>query len=532
MKPIYLISILFLLMSAGSAQLEPDKERFDVVLHPGDLEEKVLKVTNIGDATIFKISKTQMSGTAKDYIFLDMLTDMPEDKPLLPQDKAEIKIYFVLPPETPPGSYTGFLYLLDSAPPSLPIRIDFEITVIAQESYGIGMTIDDAKSAELSANAEDIAQFDLAIKNLGAFRDVASIDVMQVPEGWKVQMLDGEKNVDLPYDLSLDPGTTHTIQLQIETTRPGRKENMTIIATSLGNQSKNSSAVATVDFAVAVRGYDVDIAVPDYMIVNKTYDGSFSIMLDVKETVMVGVATPPDLMVIPLAQTVDVSPKNPGVANFTMLASKSGNYPVVFRLMDSQGIPMPDEVASVNVIPAEGMVVLTGDDFIYSTVASVSFMENGTANFDVITTPSDKIRDEDLEKLQRYSSVIILGNKSIVPDEAERLLDGSQIKRIGTGSLYDECWQYISEVYINGTSNVVLSGPKSADIFQAYQLAKVSGVPIVICQGNVTDSTRAAIKEMTKRNTSLTGALYMSDIDAKYTQPLLDAGIKTEKVNA
>jgi hypothetical protein len=532
MKPIYLIVILFLLMSASSAQLEPDKERFDVVLHPGDLEERVLKVTNVGDATIFKISKTEMSGTAKDYIFLDMLTDMSEDKPLLPQDKAEIKIYFVLPPETPPGIYTGFLYLLDSAPPSLPIRIDFEINVIAQESYGVGMTIDDAKSAELSANSEDTAQFDLAVKNLGAFRDVASIDVMQVPEGWNIELIDAEETVDLPYDLSLDPGTTHTVQLQIETTRPGRKDNMTIMATSLGNESKNSSVKAIVDFAAAVRGYEVDISIPDYMVVNKTYDGSFRIMLDVKETVMVGIVTPPELMVIPLAQTVDVSPKNPGVANFTMLASKSGSYPVIFRLMDSQGIPMPDEVTQANVIPAEGTVVLTGDDFVYSTIASVSFMGNGTAGFDVITTPSAKIRDEDLEKLQRYSEIIILGNKSIVPEEAENLLDGSQIKRIGTGSLYEECWQYIQEVYINGTSEVVLSGPKSADIFQAYQFARMSGLPIVICQGNVTESARAAIKEMTKRNTSLTGALYVGAIDAKYTQPLLDAGIKTEKVNA
>ena len=143
MRQIYPIVILFLLIAASSAQLAADKERFDVVLHSGDLEERTLKVTNIGDATIFKISKTEMSGTARDYIFLDM----PQEKPLMPQDKAEIKIYFALPPETRPGSYTGFIYLLDSAPPSLPMRIDFDLTVIGQESYGIGMTIDDAKSA-------------------------------------------------------------------------------------------------------------------------------------------------------------------------------------------------------------------------------------------------------------------------------------------------------------------------------------------------------------------------------------------------
>ena len=114
----------------------------------------------------------------------------------------------------------------------------------------------------------------------------------------------------------------------------------------------------------------------------------------------------------------------------------------------------------------------------------------------------------------------------------EKLLDGAQIKRIGTGNLYDECWQYIREVYVNGTADVVLSGPKSADIFRAYQLAKVSGMPIVVCQGDVTENAKEAIKEMTNCNVSLTSALYVGDIDTKYIKPLTDAGIKTEKVNA
>jgi len=87
MRLIYPTVILFLLIAASSAQLQPDKERFDVVLHPGDLEERTLKVTNTGDAVIFKISNTQVSGSARDYIFLDM----PEGKPLMPQDEARDK---------------------------------------------------------------------------------------------------------------------------------------------------------------------------------------------------------------------------------------------------------------------------------------------------------------------------------------------------------------------------------------------------------------------------------------------------------
>jgi len=208
MRLIYPIVVMFLLAAVSSAQLSPDKDRFDVVLHPGDLVERTLKLTNTGDSTIHEISKTEMSGTAKGYIFLYM----PEEEPLAPGDEAEIKIFFVLPPETEPGTYTGFLYLLDSAPPSLPIRIEFDLTAIAQESYGISMTINDAKSAEISAGAEDIAEFDLAINNLGAFRDVASIDCELLPEGWSASLMDGEETLEFPYDLALDPSATHTFE--------------------------------------------------------------------------------------------------------------------------------------------------------------------------------------------------------------------------------------------------------------------------------------------------------------------------------
>jgi hypothetical protein len=526
MRQIYLIVILFLLIAASSAQLAANKERFDVVLHPGDLEERTLKVANIGDATISKISKTQISGTARDYVFLDM----PEEKPLKPQDKAEIKIYFALPPETRPGTYTGFIYLLESAPPSLPMRIDFELTVIGQESYGIGMTIDDARSAVLSANAEDIAQFDLAVKNLGAFRDVASIDAGPLPDGWSVSLMDGEKTLDLPYDVPLDPSTTHTMKLQVQTSKPGKKGNLSIVATSLGNQSKNSSVEAVVDFAVAVRGYNVEIKVPEKIVTNKTYKGSFNIMLDVKEKIMVGIVTPPDLMVIPLAQTVEVAPKSPGVANFTLLASASGDYPLVFQLMDSHGIPMPEEIAYIKAVLPEGMAVLTGDDFLYSTIASASSLGNGTANFDIITVPPGKISEKDQEKLQDYSTIVILGNQSIISKDTEKALEGVEIKRIDGSSLYEECWLFAAETWRNGTAEVVLSGPRPADIFRAYQAAEMAGTPIVVCEGNVTENANAAIAEMTKRNVALSRVLLVGEIGEEYTKPLQDAGVKIEEV--
>ena len=521
MRPKYLIVILFLLTAAGAAQLAPDKERFDVVLHPGDLEERTLTLTNTGDAPIYEISKTEISGSAADFIFLTM----PDEMPLMPQDQAEIKIYFILTPEARPGSYSGYIYLLDSAPPSLPVRIDFDLLVISQESYGVSMTIDDAKSATISANAQDIAQFELAVKNLGSFRDVASIDSGPLPEGWSLLLLDGDRELGLPYDMPLDPGITHKLKLQVTTDNPGKKSNVTITATSLGNKSRNSSVEVEVDFAMEVRGYKVDISVPERMVANKTYDGSFKIMLDVEEKVMVAISTPSELMVMPLAQVVDVSPKSPGTANFTMLASQSGNYPIVFRLMDSNGIPMPEEMTYVDVVNPQGLAVLSGDDLLYSTVASGAIMGNGTIADAIVTVPPGKLSGKDLEVLRYYSSILILGNGSIISPEAEKDLQASEVRRIQSGSIFEDCWLFASMIWPNGTSGVVLSGSLPADIFRAYQVASMTGLSIVVCEGNVTAGARDAIQEMTGRNISLSEAITVGNIGENYVRPLIDAGI-------
>ncbi|MDD1734756.1 MAG: hypothetical protein LUP01_03885, partial [Methanothrix sp.] len=285
-----------------------------------------------------------------------------------------------------------------------------------------------------------------------------------------------------------------------------------------------------VEFAAAVRGYDVDIKVPDRILTNKTYKGSFTIVLDVTERVMVGIATPPELMVIPLAQVVEVSPEMPGVANFTMLASASGEYPITFQLMDSHGIPMPEEMTSIEAILPEGLAVLTGDDFLYSTIASLSSFGNETVDHDIITVPPGKLGEKDLEKLQEYSRIVILGNQSIVSEDAEKALKGATIKRIGSGRLYEECWLYAAEIWQNGTAEVVLSGSEPADLFRAYQAARISGLPIVVCAGGVTENSGAAIKEMAKRNVSLSRALIVSEIGEEYTKQLHDAGVVTEEV--
>lgn len=524
MRLICAVAALILLTGLGFAQLSPDKERFDVVLHPGEVEEKTLKVTNVGDATIFEISGTQMSGDAKDFIFLSM----PESKPLKPQDEADIKIYFAVPPETKPGTYTGYIYLLDSTPPSMPLRIEFNIVIIGKESYGISMTIDDAKSGSITAKAEDTAQFELAVKNLGTFRDVASINSTPLPDGWTVVLIDGEKEASLPYDVSLDPGVTHLMKMNIQTSAPGKKGEMMLTATSLGNRTKNSTVSANVEFGMAVRGYNVDIGVPDLMATNKTYKGSFKIMLDVKERVMIGVVTPPQLMVIPLTQIVDVAPQEPGMANFTMLASQPGEYPIIFKLVDSNGIPMPEEITTVNVVPPEGVAVLTGDDLLYSTVATACIPNNDTQV--VVTVPPGRLSDKDRELLQGFARIIVLGNQSIVSQDAERSLQGVEIKRIQGQNLCEESWLFASEISKNGTAEVVLSGNEPVDIFEAYQLAKSEGVPLIICSGNVTEAAVSVIRDMTKRSIGLSKAKILGDIGEENARALQDAGVSMEEV--
>ena len=334
--------------------------------------------------------------------------------------------------------------------------------------------------------------------------------------------------LSLPYDLPLDPGATHDMKLQIETFKPGKKGNLMVTATSLGNRSENSSIEANVEFGMAVRGYNTDIEIPEKIVANKSYDGSFSLMLDVKENVMVSIASPPELMVIPLEQMVEVTPKDPGVANFTLLGSLSGEYPLLFKLTDSHGIPMPEETTSIKVVTPQGMAVLTGEDFLYSTVASLSIPGNRTP--DIITMPPGKTSKEYQERLQEYSMVLILGNQSIVSDDVEKVLDGIEVKRIDGDSLFEECWLFAKEIWQNGTTEVVLTSSRPADIFRAYQVAKMDGMPMVVCEGGVTEAANGAIKEMTKRNTTLSKALTVGKIGVEYTKALQDAGVSIEEV--
>ncbi|MDM7912447.1 MAG: hypothetical protein QUS09_05055, partial [Methanotrichaceae archaeon] len=129
--------------------------------------------------------------------------------------------------------------------------------------YGLSLTINDAKSASTFAKADEPATFDLSIRNLGRFRDVASIDTSSMPDGWTVSLLDGEDEYSLPYELPLNPGISHPMVLQIQPSVPGDEGELTITATSLGNKSKNDTVKASAKFGLEIRAYNVKIDLPE-----------------------------------------------------------------------------------------------------------------------------------------------------------------------------------------------------------------------------------------------------------------------------
>jgi hypothetical protein len=525
MRLIWFITIILFFTVAAEAQLAPDKNRFDIVLHPGEVEQKTLILKNVGDSPIYKIMNTPIGGSAKDFVVLEM----PEFEMLPPQEEKKVKLFFVIPPEAQTGDYKGFLYLLDAAPPSMPALVELNISVVDRESYGLSMTINEAKSASTFAESDDVAEFDIIVKNLGRFRDVASIDALNFPETWSISLLDGEKDVSLPYDLPLEPNMSHLLKLQIETSDPGKKGQMTMIANSLGNKSMNSSIRAEVEFSKGVRAYDVKIDVPPRIAVNRTYQGAFTIALDVSESIRIGIITPPHLMVIPLAQVADVTPDNPGVANFTMLANRQGDYVMIFKLIDSNGVPMPDEVTTVKVVEPQGIAILTSHDFIYNAVASLANQNNRSIPSFYLT--EGRLNGKDKQSLLAFSKLMILGNQSVVSDEIEKSLQNIDIKRIDGNNLCELTWRFVGEIWQNGTNEVVLSSPGQTEIFRSYQEARLNNLPLVICDSTMTNSTLNLLDDLRKRKNKISKVRVAGDIGERNLKALADMGISIEEVS-
>ena len=230
-----------------------------------------------------------------------------------------------------------------------------------------------------------------------------------------------------------------------------------------------------------------------------------------------------------MVQAVMVTPDEAGVANFTMMATMPGRYPVLFKLIDSNGIPMPDELAVVTASEPNGTVVLTSDGIRYNTIASLGTVDNSSLPF--MAAAGGTLSQKDREGLQAYARVIILGNESIVPMDTERYLAQSvNVTRIDGNSLFDTSLMYISAIATNGTSSIVFAGPKDADFFKAYRESKIRNLPLVICDSGMNDGTKLILRSLTARDIRFIHAVVVGKVGEDIIKSLEEMGISIEKV--
>lgn len=521
MNPIYPLLIISLLIGAASAQLQPDRERFDIEIHPGEVEYKSIDLTNVGDDPITAVTISAVGGSGKDLIQVEV----PEMDELEPGDDVTLDVYLVVPKETEPGDYTGFFYIFDDAQPSVPIVIDFSIAVTEAESYGVSLTIDDAHFTSGSAGPDESVDFELQIKNTGKFRDVIYLDVPAVPEGWDLTFEDGDDEVFLPYEVPLSPGSSKTLDLTIDTSEEAVSSSMEITASSLGNQSKNSTVAAYVDVGVAVRGYDVYIDLPSKMVVNRSYTGTITILLEKDERIKVDMISDPELLTVPSTLYVPITANNPVTTNFTVMASAPGDYVLLVNMMDSEGIPLPPELVIVRAVEPSGLSIVTGSDVRYTAMASLIPVD-GFA-IPVTSISGGVLGTEEREKLLSYAAVLILGNESVVPIEVEEDLSRDlNVTRIGGADLCETSWVFASRMWTNGTEYVVVTGPDEIDVLKAYQIAKEKSAPLIICDGTISEALMPVIEGMVEKG--LSKALIAGVVAENTTRALESFGIETE----
>jgi len=531
MKPITLFVVLLVLAGGAAAQLATDKDRFVVELHPGEITSpRTLTLENVGDMPISEITITPVGGEVMDIVTLGEL----EEEELVPGDDMDLDIIFSVPSDVEPGIYKGFVYFLDDVYPTFPLVVEFEVEVIEQENYGVSLNIEDARSASMQVEVDEPAEFELMVRNTGLFRDIISIDSSPTPEDWSVTLVDDGETVDLPYSLPLSAGAIHILTIQIAGDDPGRGNEFEIFATSLGDYSKNATVEASVDIDLEVRRYIVEKNIPDLMVVNRTYTGTIKLGLGVVEMITVTSIAPPDLMVIPETQLVRVGETKVGTGKFTLMATRSGIYPLNFRLVDSSGIPLPEEVVIIIAVETDNFAIVTGDDLFHTSVVS-TYTEGLDGKIPpVFVLPSGELEDEVLEDIEEMplSRVILLGNESAVSSDTEaRLAESIFVERISGEDLCETSWLFASAMWPQGTEEVVLTGAEPADVFRAYQEAKKLHVPLVICGSGLSETSRSIIEDLMTRDTKLAKVLISGKgVDKATVQALEDMDLSTEEV--
>lgn len=533
MKLIKLLAILSLLVAVSAAELAADRDRFEVELHPGEITKRTLILENSGDKPIFEISSIPVAGSAKDLVTVEIPEfEMlgPESEDVYDDEEVKVDIVFSSPPETNPGTYSGFVYFFDDTT-SLPLLVEFEAELTEQESYGISLSIDDARSASATVDPEEPAEFELMVRNSGLFKDVLSVDVPHLPHRWTAILFDGAEPVDLPYNLTLSSGVNRVLDLEIVGERAGDSREIGITAASLSDPSKNVSVKAEIELNQEIRTYEAILELPEVMVVNRTHTGSIKIKLNVDEKISVQVVAPPDLMVMPQNQTISVGKTKSGVGEFTLMATKPGRFEIKFLLHDSYGIPLPTERADILAIETETFAIVTGDGLLYRALA-LSCAEgrvNGTVP--VITLTGGELDEDDIEELEEMplAKVVILGNESVVSTDVEKLLaEMMPTERIGGDDVCETSWLFASIIWPEGAEEVVLTGTDEVKAFAAYEEAKKIGAPLIICGAPLSETSVSALKEM--RDAGLSKVLiWGGGVDEAVIEALEDAGLSIEE---
>ncbi|MDF0591511.1 hypothetical protein [Candidatus Methanocrinis natronophilus] len=533
MKLFRLLAILSLLVAVSAAELAADRDRFEVELHPGEMTKRTLIIENLGDKPVFSITSTPVAGTAKEMVKVTIPKFEklgPESEDVFDKEELKVEITFSSDPQTDPGSYTGHVYFFDDTP-SLPLKVEFAVELTEQESYGVSLTIDDARSASATVDPDEAAVFGLLVRNAGLFRDVISVDLPHLPPRWTAVLFDGGMPASLPYNLTLSSGVSRVLRLEIVGGRAGEVREIEVMATSLGDPSKNASVKAEVELNHEVRAYEAILKLPEAMVVNRTHTGSITINLNVDERITVEVEAPPELMVMPRSLVIPVGKTRSGEGEFTLMATSPGRYEIRILLHDSFDVPLPTERAELLAIETDSFAIVTGDGLLYRALA-LSYAEGRKdVAVTVVTLTGGEMEAEEMEELQAQplARVLILGNESIVPSEVERALsDMMPTERIAGVDICETSWIFVSTLWPDGGEMVVLVGTDEVEAFEAYEEAKKTGSPLIICSGPLSEASLSALEDI--KALGLKRALvWGTGVDGAVIEALEDAGISIEE---
>ncbi|WP_369424765.1 hypothetical protein, partial [Methanothrix sp.] len=229
----------------------------------------------------------------------------------------------------------------------------------------------------------------------------------------------------------------------------------------------------------------------------------------------------PSLLIVPSSMVLDINGKL-GSTNFTLIATEPSGYAIVFKMVDSNGVPFPPEIVYLEAIEPSGFAMITSTDPRYTAMASLLSGNNTTVP---VIQVEDRVSMDIRDRLLPYRDLIILGDESVVSSRIESELSGFNVSRIAGADLAETSWMFADRMWSNQTA-VVVSGPGEVDVFRSYQIAKRSGLPLVVCGDELTDSIIASIKSMMARG--LEKAIIGSGVSSSAVESLRAIGLTTE----